>query len=134
MIAWEYNNKVAGQLSTVRIHWTGGKNTMSGLNWDKKFALEQTEDDEELLQELFTILKQSCSSDMALIRRGIDDNNASQVRCAAHSIKGASASLGISSLRDMALSIELDAKNGKLDNVKDKVPQLSGMIEELKSI
>jgi HPt (histidine-containing phosphotransfer) domain-containing protein len=105
---------------------------MSGLNWNKAFALEQCENDPELLRELLTILKQSCSNDIRLMRQGIDSDNPSQVRCAAHSIKGAAASLGVTALRDIALCIELDAQNGTMSIAKGKISQLSGMIEELK--
>jgi len=105
---------------------------MSGLNWNKEFALEQCENDSELLRELLTILKQSCSKDVRQIRQGIDSDDPSQIRCAAHSIKGAAASLGITGLRDIALCIELDAQNGAIGAVKANISQLSGMIEELK--
>ncbi len=105
---------------------------MSGLNIDRAFALEQVENDEDLLQQLFTILQQSCATDLALMKKGVADGCPAQVQAAAHSIKGASASLGIRGLRDAALSIELDAKRCHLEWVERRIPQLEKMLEELK--
>lgn len=105
---------------------------MSGLNVDRQFALDQVEGDVELLQELLTILLQSCATDLARMKQGVVDGIPAQVRAAAHSIKGASASLGISGLRDLALSIELDAKQGNLEWVDRRISRLEKMLEELK--
>ena len=107
---------------------------MSGLNWDKNFALEQAADDAELLQELLDIFKESCANDIALIKSGLDSQDSSQVRGAAHSIKGAAASLGILGIRDLAMSIELDARDGGLGVAQEKIAQLEALSRELLSI
>lgn len=68
---------------------------MADLKWDKAFALEQAADDEELLAELMDIFKDSSANDLNLIEEGLAEKNADKVCSAAHSIKGASASLGL---------------------------------------
>ncbi len=85
---------------------------MNALKWDKKFALEQAADDAELLQELLEIFKDSLHSDIQLIAQGLAENSAVKVCRAAHSIKGAAASLGILGIREIALAIEEESRGG----------------------
>ncbi|THB75397.1 MAG: Hpt domain-containing protein [Desulfobulbaceae bacterium] len=107
---------------------------MDGLNWDKEFALEQAADDADLLQELLEIFKDSYGNDLALIKSGVEEGNASAISGAAHSIKGAAASLGIHGIRDLALSIEADARNDSLAVAKENIAQLEHLYEELKQL
>jgi HPt (histidine-containing phosphotransfer) domain-containing protein len=107
---------------------------MPGLRWNKAFALEQTADDTELLQELITIFKDSCTSDCALIRSGISRQDGGQVASAAHSIKGAAASLGIEAIREVALALEKDGKEGKIDAAAQRFPELEGLLLELMNL
>ena len=107
---------------------------MSSLNWDKEFALEQAADDAELLEELLGIFRDSCANDLKQIKEGIDSNNPEIVAGAAHSIKGAAASLGILTLRDMALAIELEAKHGRFAGVEERFSLLAALVEELGKI
>jgi len=104
---------------------------MSSLNWDKEFALEQAADDAELLEELLGIFRDSCANDLKQIKEGIDSNNPEIVAGAAHSIKGAAASLGILGIRDVAMSIETDARSGSITVAKNKYPFLEQMTNEL---
>ena len=107
---------------------------MSSLNWDKEFALEQAADDAELLQELLDIFKDSCNSDLEQIREGIANEDPGKVSGAAHSIKGAAASLGILGIRDIAMAIEADARTGSLAVAKSKFDFLIELTEELKEL
>jgi histidine phosphotransfer protein HptB len=106
-------------------------NFMNTLQWDKKFALEQAADDAELLQELLEIFKESYRSDFNLIKEGIQKGDTKQVYSASHSIKGASASLGIDGIREVALSIEADSRSGSLVVAKQKVQDLEDMLQQL---
>lgn len=105
---------------------------MSGLNMDRQFALEQVEGNAELLQELLAILLESCATDLAAIKQGAVEEKPALVQTAAHSIKGAAASLGISGLRDLAFLIELDAKQENLQWLDKRISRLERMLEELK--
>jgi histidine phosphotransfer protein HptB len=107
---------------------------MNTLKWDKKFALDQAADDAELLQELLEIFKESYRSDLALIKEGIQKGDAKQVYGAAHSIKGAAASLGIEGVREVAMSVEADSRNGSLTVAKDKVQDLEDMFLHLQEL
>ena len=104
---------------------------MSRLNWNKEFALEQAADDAELLQELLEIFKDSCKKDINLIKQGIEQVDPEQVCAAAHSIKGAAASLGILGIRDVTMEMEADTRNGSLSVAKDKYDSLEELIQEL---
>ena len=107
---------------------------MSSLNWDKEFALEQAADDAELLQELLDIFKDSCKKDLDLINEGISENDPKKVCSAAHSVKGAAASLGILGIRDVALSMEADARGGGLTVAREKIAALQALLEEMKKL
>ena len=107
---------------------------MNTLNWDKKFALDQAADDEELLQELLEIFKESYGSDLVLIKEGIERGDAKRVYSASHSIKGAAASLGLEGIRDIAMSVEADSRNGSLAVARDRVQDLEDMLLQLQKL
>ena len=107
---------------------------MNTLKWDKKFALDQAADDAELLQELLEIFKESYRSDVILIKEGIQKGDAKQVYSASHSIKGAAASLGIEGIRDLAMSVEADSRNGSLAVAKAKIQDLEEMLLQLQDL
>jgi HPt (histidine-containing phosphotransfer) domain-containing protein len=104
---------------------------MDELKWDKKFALEQAADDAELLDELLEIFRQSYASDLGIIENGINSGDSNLVRGAAHSIRGAAASLGILGIRDIAQSIEIDAREGSLLIARKQYEVLLSMKEKL---
>lgn len=104
---------------------------MSELNWNKEFALEQAADDQELLQELLDIFKDSLQSDIAIMEQGLAEKSAEQVCGAAHSIKGAAASLGMQGLNDVAFVIEQDSREGGLTVANENVDVLKNLLSEL---
>lgn len=105
---------------------------MTDLQWDKNFANEQAGDDAELLAELLGLLNESSQADLEKIVDGLAKGDASAVADAAHSIKGAAASLGVEGLRAAAHDIE---KKGRADQLaavdpgplSELVGQLSGL-------
>ncbi len=107
---------------------------MIKLNWDKEFALEQAADDAELLQELLDIFKESCMSDFQLIKDGIESGDAEQVCSAAHSIKGAAASLGVDGIRDLTMKIEADSREGSFLVAKEKIADLDELLSQLQKL
>ena len=105
---------------------------MNDLCWDKQFALEQAADDAELLQELIDIFKNSYKSDLRLLEEGLGEEGGSAKVCrAAHSMKGAAASLGILGIQRLALAIEEESRHGCLDTAQSSLPALHAMGEEL---
>lgn len=97
---------------------------MSDLRWNREFALEQAADDEELLEELITIFKESSNSDFANLKQGISKGDAAMSMASAHSIKGAAASLGFEGIRDVAATMEADCRNGSLTVTTELLPKL----------
>ncbi len=110
------------------------KVSMTLLQWNKEFALEQAADDMELLDELLEIFKTSFASDLQLIKDAIRDGNPGQVAAAAHSIKGASASLGIDGITQAVKSVEEDAKNGSVEKASNLLSQLEQMLDKLEAL
>ena len=107
---------------------------MNALKWDKKFALEQAADDAELLEELLDIFKQSLQSDLQLIEQGLAEGSAVKISGAAHSIKGASASLGIIAINEIAKIVEEDSRAGGLDVARDNFEVLQSLLAELMTL
>ena len=107
---------------------------MNALKWDKDFALEQAADDVDLLKELIEIFKESFGSDIYLIEQGLEEDMAAKVCRAAHSIKGAAASLGILGIHEIALEIEEESRGGGLGAARSKLPLLKSMREELEGL
>lgn len=107
---------------------------MNALKWDKEFALEQAADDAELLQELLEIFKDSLQSDINIIEQGLEEEGAAKVCRAAHSIKGAAASLGILGIHEIAFAIEEESRAGGLGLARSKLSLLKSMREELEKL
>ncbi len=108
--------------------------TMNALQWDKQFALEQAADDAELLEELLEIFKDALQADLLLIEQGLAENSAGKIMAAAHSIKGAAASLGILGIFELARQIEEDSRAGGIELARAKIGALQEMLQELKSL
>ncbi len=107
---------------------------MNALKWDKDFALEQAADDAELLQELLDIFKDSLKSDLLLIKQGLAEDSAAKVCSAAHSIKGAAASLGITGINEVAARVENDSRGGGLEVATNEIVQLQELLIELQKL
>lgn len=107
---------------------------MNALKWDKEFALEQAADDAELLEELLEIFKESLQSDLQLIEQGLAEESAAKIMGAAHSIKGAAASLGILGIQEIATEVEEDSRAGGVDVGRVKLEVLHSLLAELQAL
>ncbi len=107
---------------------------MNELKWDRDFALEQAADDSDLLQELIDIFKESSAKDYRSIEKGVGSKNTEMVCAAAHSIKGAAASLGIEGLREIASDIENDCRQGSLDTAQNRIVELDELLRLLRQL
>lgn len=107
---------------------------MSDLLWNKDFALEQTAGDEELLEELLILFKDSSASDLDLLQKAIDSDDAAGIVSAAHSLKGASASLGVEGIRALATEMESAAREGQTSVAREKISQMSSLIDLLAAL
>lgn len=107
---------------------------MSELRWNKTFALEQAAEDEELLQELIDIFKESSSSDLANLKQSVENGDAASARAHAHSIKGAAASLGIDGIRELTELMESDSRDGSLTVTVELLPQLEKLLAQVQEL
>jgi HPt (histidine-containing phosphotransfer) domain-containing protein len=101
---------------------------MVDLQWDRAFALEQSADDEEVLAELLDLFNTSSSSDLDKIHLALDEADPEALMKAAHSMKGAAASLGIDGVRELAYELETAGREGSLE-VGDTVSELEELLE-----
>lgn len=107
---------------------------MNALKWNKEFALEQAADDAELLEELLEIFKDCLQADLQIIEQGLAEGSAAKIRGAAHSIKGAAASLGILGIQEIALQVEEDSRAGGMTVAREKHALLQTLLTELQAL
>jgi HPt (histidine-containing phosphotransfer) domain-containing protein len=129
------SNKKTVCLPTEIGHTLSNKDTtMSDLQWNKVFAYEQSGEDQELLEELLGLLTESSISDLQKIRDGLAAGDGQAVADAAHSIKGAAASLGVEGLRAAAYDIERKGRGNQLAAIDIAViSELVGALADLKA-
>lgn len=101
---------------------------MADLQWDRAFALEQVGEDEELLKELLEVFHDASASDLNKIKEGVQQSDLEAVGDAAHSIKGASASLGIEGIRAVAAELERAGRSGDEILSRTLLPQLEQLL------
>ncbi|MCP3898871.1 MAG: Hpt domain-containing protein [Desulfobacteraceae bacterium] len=87
--------------------------------------------DKEDLDELLELFTATSFSDIEKVNLGLKENNAQLVSQAAHSIKGASGNLGFEEIASLSKDIEMTAKEGKIEGLKEKADII---VEELKKI
>ncbi len=104
---------------------------MSDLGWNREFAMEQAADDEELLQELIGIFKESSTADLANLKQGISKGDAAMAGSSAHSIKGAAASLGFETIKELTEAMEADCRDGSLAVATAELPKLEEQLSLL---
>lgn len=107
---------------------------MVDLQWNKSFALEQTGGDEELLEELLTLFRDSSVGDYAQLQQAVSAGDAAGVVRAAHSLKGAAASLGIEGIRQLAFDMEADGRNNSVNVAREKLANMGALLEQLKEL
>lgn len=107
---------------------------MFDLKWDKAFALEQTAGDEELLDELLILFKDSSAADYAQLQQAVANSDAAAVMRAAHSLKGAAASLGIEGIRQLAYEMEADGRNNSITVASEKLMAMGELLAQLQAL
>jgi len=104
---------------------------MADLQWDRSFALEQTTGDEELLEELLTLFRDASAQDYSQLQQAVADNDAAAAARAAHSLKGAAASLGIEGIRRLAAEMEQDGAQNSVAVAREKLAVMGEMLAQL---
>jgi len=107
---------------------------MTELQWNKAFALEQTAGDEELLEELLILFKESSEADFQQLQDAAEKQDFNAMVSASHSIKGAAASLGITGISSVAMAIENAAREKKPEGMEEKIIQLGTLLTEFSGL
>ena len=107
---------------------------MIDLEWNRNFALEQAGEDEELLSELLILLQESTSGDLAKIKEAQAKGDAKAMGGAAHSIKGAAASLGVEKLRVIAHDLEKAGLGNDIATASSLIPPLEEIVGVLATL
>ena len=106
---------------------------MRELHWDREFALEQAGQDEELLAELVMLFNDTSAEDIEKIKASSSAGDPQGMADAAHSIKGAAASLGIEDIRNAAHEVEKSGRNGDIDSANASFSKLDQLLGQFKS-
>ena len=82
--------------------------------------------------ELVELFIDTSSSDIQKIESALESDDTDSTSQAAHSLKGASASLGLREISETAHKVERNARKGSLDGVPESIRKIREKIEELK--
>lgn len=107
---------------------------MVDLQWSREFALEQSGEDEDILAELLDLFRESAASDVEKIKEGLSAGDSEAAGDAAHSIKGAAASLGVEGIRLVSYEMEKAGRDGDVETVKQKLPELEALVAQLSDL
>lgn len=107
---------------------------MAELHWDKTAALAETAGDEALLEELLTLFQQAAAEDLDRIRQAVSVGDSATAVAAAHSLKGAAASLGIESMRRLAEAVEQAGQASAITAARQALPTLSDLLDQLAAL
>ncbi|MDD4857015.1 MAG: Hpt domain-containing protein [Candidatus Krumholzibacteria bacterium] len=80
--------------------------------------------DETQYAELLELFARTSRSDVAAIKEAVAAGDAHRAICASHSIKGASANLGLEEIRNRAETIEALSHNGRLKEIGGALREL----------
>ena len=90
------------------------------------------EEDEYL--EILELFLDTGMVDIDKLRSAIEEENAEEAAQAAHSLKGASGSLGLMEIYDLAMKSEEEARNNSLDGLAEYVQTLKEQLNSLAEI
>jgi HPt (histidine-containing phosphotransfer) domain-containing protein len=97
-----------------------------------KALLAAADGDVELAHELAVVFLEDLPMMLAKLRAAASAGNVSALRASAHTVKGASATLGFEEVALEARALEMSAPGGEMDaeTVERHVEQLAAMCEE----
>ena len=107
---------------------------MAELHWDKTAALAETAGDEALLEELLTLFREAAAEDLDRMRQAVTVGDSATAMAAAHSLKGAAASLGIESIRSLAETVEQAGAASVPAAARQTLPILADLLDQLAAL
>jgi len=99
--------------------------------FDKAVLMNHLMDDEELALTVIEGFLKDIPLQIEALKGFLEDGDASGAQRQAHTIKGASASVGGETLREVAFDLDQAGKAGDLKTVKASMPQLEMEFERL---
>ncbi len=96
----------------------------TGPIWDRAAALARLDGDEKLLSELVEMLLDQIDAGVAHLSEAIARGDARGIEQTAHSLKGASASLGAERFRQCAFQLEQIGRSGNLSDAANVLVKL----------
>ncbi|MGE4552743.1 MAG: Hpt domain-containing protein [Desulfovibrionaceae bacterium] len=103
---------------------------MSERIFQAEAILQGVGDDEELARELLQAYSEDAPLRLEALRRAIADDDAEAASRTAHSLKGMSGVVRIRVLADMSLGMELTARGGDMDGVRQRFPLLEATLAQ----
>lgn len=107
---------------------------MAELHWDKTAALAETAGDEALLEELLSLFREAAAEDLDRMRQAVTAGDSATAMAAAHSLKGAAASLGLESIRRLAEAVEQAGPSGAIASARQTLPILADLLDQLAAL
>ena len=107
---------------------------MAELHWDKATALVETAGDEALLEELLSLFRAAAAEDLEQMRQAVTAGDVAATMAAAHSLKGAAASLGIESIRSLAETVEQAGAASVPAAARQTLPILADLLDQLAAL
>jgi HPt (histidine-containing phosphotransfer) domain-containing protein len=98
---------------------------------DYKDLAEKLGIDEEDFVELVDLFVTTTRSDIAKIRTAVQTDSPADAAAAAHSTKGAAGNLGFDDIFALSQRMEMQAKQGNLDQMTAHVSDLEAMLNAL---
>lgn len=95
---------------------------------DYKDLASQLGVDEEDFVELVELFVETSLGDIEKIKAGLAQNSPPDAAAAAHSIKGAAGNLGFNDIFTLAKDMEMQAKEGSLDNFETFINELEAKV------
>ena len=102
--------------------------------FDKAGLLDRLMGDEELANEILGEFLEDVPRKVTALKEALDNGDAPSVQLQAHTLKGASATIGAVALQEMAHHIEVAGEAGDLAEAGSLVPQLDKQFEVLKKL
>lgn len=100
---------------------------------DIKAAAEALGLEEDEFGEIVELFLDTAQSDIDRLKEGFESGDAEKAANAAHSLKGASGTLGFMEISEIAKKAEEDAKKNDIDKLGESVTKLSAFFEKLVS-
>lgn len=93
--------------------------------------MQSVDGDASLLREVVELYRSDAPRLLNLIREGIAQNAAPQVREAAHSLKGATGAFGKNLVYELAYALEQAGQAGEIEQARELLPRLLSALERM---